>query len=190
MRLFQSPEMQDAAVLRRAKKNAKMQQRAEYVRRLILSGPCESEGCDKPSVQNSVYCDRCDIEYGRFQLDVDKRMDNVSELSDSRRGLRWIYFIEAHGVGLIKIGQATNVNLRMGGMQVGSPVKLMLLVAFEAQPHTEQLLHKTFHEFREHGEWFRPEPSLCRLIAKIKEEDLDALAIMHGATGRVLTPKQ
>lgn len=74
-----------------------------------------------------------------------------------------IYFVMAiypGGASFIKIGVAAGVKARLAELQVGNPVKLLLLGTVNDIPRSntlneERRLHKQFADLRAEGEWFR-----------------------------------
>lgn len=76
-----------------------------------------------------------------------------------------IYFIEAQGVGMIKIGySAKNSDKRIVLFQTGSPVRLLKLALIDGDLEEEHRLHCHFYELWSHGEWFRDGPDLRDFI--------------------------
>lgn len=73
---------------------------------------------------------------------------------------RQIYFIEAVGVDLVKIGYANNIERRMLGFQTASAVPLNLLGVAPGGHERERELHELLSDYRHHGEWFRR----CRML--------------------------
>lgn len=86
---------------------------------------------------------------------------------DPRREKRWVYFVEAEGLGLIKIGLANCVRSRLACIAKICPVPLRLLtkVPTDKRGSLEKELHVRFAQHRAHGEWFRAEPDLRAYIA-------------------------
>lgn len=79
-----------------------------------------------------------------------------------------VYFIEAVGLYLVKIGFARDVAKRFADLQCASPVVLRLLGTTPGGLGTEQFFHKDLAEYRVRGEWF----GLCdRLKAYIANAD-------------------
>jgi hypothetical protein len=79
----------------------------------------------------------------------------------------YVYFIEAPSVHRIKIGWAHgDLRVRLSGLQVGSPVPLVILAYMRALFEREAELHRRFASLREIGEWFRDDPLLRRYIEK------------------------
>lgn len=69
---------------------------------------------------------------------------------------RHVYFIEAVGLDLIKIGFARDVWRRLADLQAASPVELRMLgVICEAGVTLERKIHSQLAEYRVRGEWFR-----------------------------------
>lgn len=77
-----------------------------------------------------------------------------------------VYFIEAVGLELIKIGQTRLLDDRIRSLATGSPVPLKLIGYIAGTAARERKLHKQFARDRAHGEWFRATPELRRYIAK------------------------
>lgn len=74
------------------------------------------------------------------------------------------YFIQSVHGGNIKIGKATNVKSRLGGLQTGSPSKLVLLGTLKG--NQEAALHAKFSASRVHGEWFSPSPEIAAFLKR------------------------
>lgn len=85
---------------------------------------------------------------------------------DPRAEVRYVYFIEAVGVGLIKIGLANCVRKRLASLTPASPVPLRLMckTPTDRVGTLEKELHVRFAEHRAHGEWFRVAPDLTAYI--------------------------
>lgn len=78
-----------------------------------------------------------------------------------------IYFVQSNNSGPIKIGYTKNkysVHKRLGSIQVGSSEPLKLLGLINGSRKDEQLLHKKFHVYQLHGEWFQPSKTLLNFI--------------------------
>ena len=69
-----------------------------------------------------------------------------------------IYFIEAIGLGLVKIGKTTDLQRRFRGISSNCPVPIQVLKWVPGYSDEEKTLHKRFKEYRRHGEWFELEP--------------------------------
>lgn len=78
---------------------------------------------------------------------------------------RQVYFIEAEGLGVVKIGSAGHVQSRMASLQTGCPVKLRVRGTFTTDDANtmESNLHRDFAHLRLHGEWFKLEGELIDL---------------------------
>ncbi len=89
------------------------------------------------------------------------------------------YFIRDSATGLIKIGKAVDLMVRIETLQGESVAPLVLVgyvstKAIEVFPeerrerwrHTETLLHRRFAHLRLHREWFQPAPDLLAFIAE------------------------
>ena len=97
------------------------------------------------------------LEYGRERMRVGRvPIDRTA----------FVYFVA--GAGLIKIGTAKVVRTRLRDLQIGSPVRLELLVAIRGSRHLEMLLHQRFEHLHAHGEWFRAEHELRAFIDEMR----------------------
>lgn len=77
---------------------------------------------------------------------------------EGQKPVRSVYFLSAPN-GLVKIGSALDVDLRVQEIRSMSPVPLELLgVVADAGERTERHLHRIYHLQRRHGEWF----AMCR----------------------------
>ncbi len=76
-----------------------------------------------------------------------------------------IYFIEAVGLDLIKIGYTLKVLERFKGMLTMSPCPLSLLGTIEGGPQKEVELHAQLAEHWSHGEWYRKSPAVMAVVA-------------------------
>lgn len=98
------------------------------------------------------------------------RSDNYISWKPTKRkpriaqSIAQIYFIQAEGNNLIKIGIAINPEKRLRQLQSASPVKLHLLKTIEGGFSAERGLHKRFKDTRTHGEWFLPTQDLLDTI--------------------------
>lgn len=66
----------------------------------------------------------------------------------------WVYVIGSSLRGIVKIGYAFDVELRMESLQTGSPVRLWILWKIRGTPLLERRLHDRFAAERIHGEHF------------------------------------
>jgi len=76
--------------------------------------------------------------------------------------MTYVYFVEAVGAGLIKIGKSTNVLKRFRSLTTGCPHELKLLGCCDY--HTESDLHARFKHLRTRGEWFKATQLLREFI--------------------------
>jgi hypothetical protein len=80
-----------------------------------------------------------------------------------------IYFLEAVGVGHIKIGYTFDkADRRVKELQTASPVPLRLLACMTGTADDEEALHERFAADRLCGEWFKPNDELLALIEVAK----------------------
>lgn len=77
---------------------------------------------------------------------------------------RYVYFIEAEGLDLVKIGLADDPRKRLAMLQVGSPVRLILrgVQCVDDAAGWEAEKHKRYRHLRTHGEWFSIDDELRR----------------------------
>lgn len=79
-----------------------------------------------------------------------------------------IYFIRSvESVGPMKIGYSKNPRKRLMEIQAFSPLKLRIIAELDAPRYIERQLHKIFHAFRSHGEWFHVSSELEALVAHV-----------------------
>lgn len=92
-----------------------------------------------------------------------------------------IYFTQAEGVGHIKIGftDKNDAAFRVAELQVGCPVKLILLGVMDGDRQTELELHRKFSAYCIHGEWFKSAPALMKLIGGEKPREPIRLETKH-----------
>lgn len=79
----------------------------------------------------------------------------------------FVYFVEAVGLGAVKIGWAKDVTRRLRSMQSGCPVDLRLLGCFSAVPVDEAMLHAKFAHLRMRREWFTLSDEISDYVAKL-----------------------
>ncbi len=82
-----------------------------------------------------------------------------------------VYFIEALGVGLVKIGVTIHrPESRMADLQIGSGHRLKLIHHVPGWDYEEEMaLHRQFKHLLERGEWYRLEPELLDYIHSLQE---------------------
>lgn len=80
-----------------------------------------------------------------------------------------IYFLEAQGLGIFKIGFTHHLYRRCKVIQATCPVPLKLVRWVRGGLKDERLLFMLFHKERLHGEWFKDSPALRELLAKLHE---------------------
>jgi hypothetical protein len=72
-----------------------------------------------------------------------------------------VYFVEATGLGRIKIGFArARLAHRLESLRNASPVELMLLGHIPGRRALESTIHRRFAHLRVHREWFEAAPEL------------------------------
>jgi len=103
---------------------------------------------------------------GTLAQAADYRKSRGSAIKRQPASARLVYFIEAAGSNLVKIGSAVSPESRVRTLQTGSPVQLRLLGSTPGGESHERDLHRRFSHLRSHGEWFRSEPELVEHIAR------------------------
>lgn len=81
-----------------------------------------------------------------------------------------VYFIHSldDPQGLVKIGFTDrDLDARLAALQIGSPVRLSLMLAIKGDRSVERHLHEVFAADRCHGEWFRPSRELCDFLTSV-----------------------
>lgn len=84
-----------------------------------------------------------------------------------------VYFIEAQGTDLVKIGIAAKPQDRLGELQTASPHKLAILATMAGGRAEERRLHHRFAASRATGEWFHRTPELDALIVDVQLGNVD-----------------
>ena len=85
-----------------------------------------------------------------------------------------IYFLQAEELKHVKIGYSTRASLikRLKQHQTGSPDTLVLLAVSLGGRTEEAKLHKTFHNFRLHGEWLKYNDELEHHINNVQKHKM------------------
>lgn len=95
-------------------------------------------------------------------------MGREARATDSPRtvgGCRVIYFVQAEGGGLVKIGLTeSSMSSRLSILRGMSPVPLTCLATMPGDSETEASVHRRFARGWSHGEWFRPAAELLEFI--------------------------
>lgn len=104
---------------------------------------------------------------GRVADEIEKLIEKPAPAGEIKPFYRpakkgWIYFIQAGD--FVKIGYATNIKVRIKGLETGSPVELVLLRQERGNMDDEARYHKQFADLHVRGEWFRYEGSLAAHI--------------------------
>jgi hypothetical protein len=86
-----------------------------------------------------------------------------------------IYFIEAVGMDLIKIGYTIDPVKRFMGMLTTSPAPLSLLGSIWGGPRREAEIHAQLEPYRLHGEWFKKVPEVMAVVATAEQSYGDGL---------------
>ncbi len=96
---------------------------------------------------------------------------------EKQRRQESVYFLEATGTGLVKIGKATgDPKSRVAWLQTGSAAELRLLHWIEGRNKgDEAALHRRFKHLRVRGEWFRFEGELAEYVKALMAGGKDGL---------------
>lgn len=105
-----------------------------------------------------------------------------------KESLSVVYFIEAVGLDLIKIGYALDPWTRFTNMMTMSPAPLSLLGVLDGGAKLECAIHEQLAADRAHGEWFHKTPAVMAVVAtarpSIGQEWLNQKAKIRGAALR------
>jgi len=71
-----------------------------------------------------------------------------------KKGSDYLYFIQSHKTGHIKIGRAKDPHKRIRELQTGNGEELRLIAFFQGWAWRERYLHEHLKDFRLSGEWF------------------------------------
>lgn len=77
----------------------------------------------------------------------------------------FVYFLQAEGTGLIKIGFSKNPGRRFRNARAFASEPLRLLGLHPGGRRLERKLHRAFRAECSHGEWFHPVPDLLAAVA-------------------------
>jgi hypothetical protein len=80
-----------------------------------------------------------------------------------------IYFIEAVGMNLVKIGYTIDPARRFMTMLTMSPAPLSLLGSITGGPQKEAEIHGRLEPHRLHGEWFKMVPEVMAIVAAAEQ---------------------
>jgi hypothetical protein len=103
---------------------------------------------------------------------VDEFLNYLTKMSEAGRG-ECVYFVKAKTMGLIKIGKAIDVDVRLRSLQIGSPDILEIIGVIPSVLFSESDVHQKFRAARLHGEWFHPVPELLSFIEECSLKLMD-----------------
>lgn len=92
---------------------------------------------------------------------------------------RFVYFIRAENLRMVKIGAAVEPQDRLVTLRCGSPDQLTLVGVIRTEANAYDLeasLHRRFEAHWSHGEWFRLAPDLEAFMAAEVENYDDMLS--------------
>jgi hypothetical protein len=110
---------------------------------------------------------RYGIRYDRQALWYDA--EPKADLGPSGRRFGWVYFIDAMGLNLTKIGWSMRPEGRLRSLELEAPINMRLFSAFPGSISDEAALQRIFRDLRVKGEWFRHEGELQVLVSKVVE---------------------
>lgn len=88
-----------------------------------------------------------------------------AEAKAIRQAMAQVYFIEAVGLDLVKIGYAVDLEKRFTNLMTASPAALTLLGVLPGGAKLEMELHAKLADHRAHGEWFHKTPEVMAVVA-------------------------
>lgn len=91
-------------------------------------------------------------------------MGRGAQRIDPKGRTGFVYFIEAEGQGLVKVGYSLDPSRRLIHLQNASPHRLRLVMTVAGTPELETHYHGMFALERVSGEWFRVEGPVRRLL--------------------------
>lgn len=85
-----------------------------------------------------------------------------------RNGPRYVYFVQADTLRLVKIGVAVDLSNRLSALRTGNADTLTVLgvIPDDDARTLERALHHEFRAHWHHGEWFSPCVALLDFIAE------------------------
>jgi hypothetical protein len=93
----------------------------------------------------------------------------MAKRSKRLEGSSTVYFIEAVGLNLIKIGfTARPMRRRFGALCAASAAPLNVLGVMDGHVGTERGLHKRFRHLWDHAEWFRADDGLRTILLRTR----------------------
>ncbi|PYS88584.1 MAG: hypothetical protein DMF64_20210 [Acidobacteria bacterium] len=119
---------------------------------VCLEAECELPVDESPT--SSVECYLCENSKLGLHHNNVPSLNEIPEQGTGTSG--WVYLVRVNEV-FYKIGVATNIQRRIGELQMGCPFEVVL-VHMIASSHARPLesgLHKIFAHKRVRGEWFR-----------------------------------
>jgi len=130
---------------------------------------CLTTGCRKFRPRGQKYCE--DHRHLAI-LDEINKLSDIKEPKEEKHFGCWIYFVEAKGTKLIKIGRTASLKERMCALNTSSPVELNTIALLKATPSLETDLHEYFDFCRKRGEWFEICTDLQEVIDLAKKNKL------------------
>lgn len=105
----------------------------------------------------------------RWRPDDCKPHDGKREALRGRQAQDFVYFLLAGP--FVKIGKTSGrPDSRIKELQTGCPFPIQLVGHVRGGMSKERELHRSFADYRAHGEWFRHEGALAEFIRTIKGE--------------------
>lgn len=83
-----------------------------------------------------------------------------------------VYFIRAGHDGLVKIGYAANVNLRLVKIQSDSEKPVFVINQIDGDRAAERWAHQRFDHLRVRGEWFEYDPAMHTVQSEMEGAEM------------------
>ncbi len=78
--------------------------------------------------------------------------------------MSYVYFVEAVGTGLVKIGLSADPMKRVGSLRIACPVDIVVRAIVPGDRDLERSLHRRFAQHWARGEWFRMTPDIVSFM--------------------------
>ena len=105
---------------------------------------------------------------GKIPMPVEMMLSRTKKKQRVKQPMT-VYFIEAIGTDLVKIGHAYDPVKRMANLRTGSAASLRILCTISGNDGLESELHRRFSAHRSHGEWFHLSEEIRLFIATVLE---------------------
>lgn len=103
-----------------------------------------------------------------MDVQPDQYLPRHRGVKPGQRTPRFVYFIRAENLRLVKIGAAVEPSERLATLRCGCPDQLTLVGVIQTEENAYELERRLHHRFRDHwshGEWFRLDEALEAFMA-------------------------